>query len=66
MSLDKDLENLRNYFRNNDHVKIKELYSICQEQFREATNDTSSAYSQHKLQEDELAESLVTPRLNVD
>ena len=63
MSLDKDLENLRNYFRNNDHVKIKELDNICQEQFREATNDTSSAYSQHKLQEDELAKALVTPRL---
>ena len=59
MSLDKDLENLRNYF------KIKELDNICQEQFREATNDTSSAYSQHKLQEDELAKVLVTPRLKM-
>ena len=63
MSLDKDLESLRNYFRNNDHVKIKELDNIRQEQFREATNDTSSAYSQHKLQEDELAKALVTRRL---
>ena len=63
MSLHKDLENLRNYFRNNDHIKIKELDNICQEQFREATNDTSSACSQHKLQEDELAKALVTPRL---
>ena len=63
MSLDKDLENLRNYFRNNDHVKIKELDNICQEQFREATNDTSSACSQHKLQEDEPAKAHVTRRL---
>ena len=43
MSLDKDLENLRNYCRNNDNVKIKEPDNICQEQFREVTNDTSSA-----------------------
>ena len=61
MSLDKDLDNLRNYFRNNNHVKIKELDNISQEQFREATNDTSSACSQHK-EEDELAKALVTPR----
>ena len=59
MSLDKDLD----YFRNNDHVKIKELDNICQEQFREATNNTSCAHTQHKLQEDELANALVTPRL---
>ena len=63
MSLDKDLKSLRNYFRNNDHVKIKELDNLCKEQFREATSGTSSAYSQRKLQEDELAKALVTPRL---
>ena len=63
MTLDKDLENLRNYFRNNNHGRLKELDHICQEQFREDTNDTSSAYSQHKLQEDELAKAFITPRL---
>ena len=63
MSLDKDQDNLRNYFRNNDHVKIKELDNICQKQFRETTNDTSCAHSQHKLEEDEPAKALVTPRL---
>ena len=63
MSLDKDPENLRNYFRSNDHANIKELDNICQKQFRDATNDTSITYSQHKLQEDELAKALVTPRI---
>ena len=64
MSLDKDLENLRNCFRNNDHVKIKELDNSVWSSFEKPRmNDTSSAYSQHKLQEDELAKALVTPRL---